>query len=423
MRRTSIIPDDLKPADGRFGCGPSKVRPEQLDGLRPPCTACTSWAPSHRQKPVKAVVGRVRAGLAELFSLPEGYEVMLGNGGTTAFWDAAAAGLVREQALHLSFGEFSNKFAHRHQGRAVPRRTRSSSRPSPATRPAPQPDPAPTSSPGPTTRPRTGVMARRRAARTATRSSSSTRPPAPAASRSTRPRPTSTTSPRRSASPPTAASGSRCSAPPRRSASPRSARRTDRWIPESLSLTTALDNSKKDQTYNTPAVATLLMLADQVEWMNANGGLELHASAAPPRARTRSTAGPRRAATRRRSSQDPAQALARRRHDRLRRGGRRRRGRRDPARQRHRRHRALPQARPQPAAHRHVPGDRPGRRPGAHRRASTTSWRPSHDPGPRRREHRRLRHRPAQGALRRHRQDRLGRRRARRGASASTTAS
>src|SRR5436190_4125949 len=103
------IPQDLRPADGRFGCGPSKVRPEQLDRL------ATQYArimgTSHRQKPVKELVGRVRAGVAELFGAPEGYEVALGNGGTTAFWDAAAFGLVRERALALVYGEFSRKFA------------------------------------------------------------------------------------------------------------------------------------------------------------------------------------------------------------------------------------------------------------------------------------------------------------------------
>src|SRR5881227_2858437 len=103
------IPADLKPADGRFGCGPSKVRAEQLSALA--ASGSTYLGTSHRQKPVKSLVGRVRAGLAELFALPEGYEVVLGNGGTTAFWDAAAAGLVRERALHLVYGEFSSKFA------------------------------------------------------------------------------------------------------------------------------------------------------------------------------------------------------------------------------------------------------------------------------------------------------------------------
>src|SRR5690606_6805217 len=96
------IPADLKPADGRFGCGPSKVRPEQLQSLV--TVGASVFGTSHRQKPVKDVVARVRNGLRELFSLPEGYEVVLGNGGTTAFWDAAAFGLIRERSLHLTNG-------------------------------------------------------------------------------------------------------------------------------------------------------------------------------------------------------------------------------------------------------------------------------------------------------------------------------
>src|SRR5215213_3295812 len=102
------IPDELKPKDGRFGCGPSKVRPEALARV---ADSAAVIGTSHRQKPVKALVGRVRAGIGELFALPDGYEVALGNGGTTAFWDAAAAWLVRERALHLVYGEFSQKFA------------------------------------------------------------------------------------------------------------------------------------------------------------------------------------------------------------------------------------------------------------------------------------------------------------------------
>src|SRR6202142_1305093 len=103
------IPDELKPADGRFGSGPSRIRPEQLARLA--SEGAAGMGTSHRQAPVKQLVGRIRAGLTELFSLPEGYEVALGNGGATAFWDAAAFGLVRERSLHLAFGEFSQKFA------------------------------------------------------------------------------------------------------------------------------------------------------------------------------------------------------------------------------------------------------------------------------------------------------------------------
>ena len=102
------IPQDLLPQDGRFGAGPSKVRPEQLQALQ---DAAGLLGTSHRQKPVKDLVASVRAGVAELFSAPEGYEVVLGVGGSTAFWDAAAFSLVRSRAQHLSFGEFGSKFA------------------------------------------------------------------------------------------------------------------------------------------------------------------------------------------------------------------------------------------------------------------------------------------------------------------------
>ncbi len=103
------IPASLRPADGRFGCGPSKIRPEQLTALAGPGAALLGT--SHRQAPVRSLVQRIREGLASLFSLPDGYEVVLGNGGTTAFWEIAAFGLVDRRSLHLSFGEFSSKFA------------------------------------------------------------------------------------------------------------------------------------------------------------------------------------------------------------------------------------------------------------------------------------------------------------------------
>src|SRR5271166_3536638 len=103
------IPPELRPGDGRFGCGPSKVRPQALARLAG--EGAEVMGTSHRQKPVKALVGEIRAGLRELFALPDGYEVALGNGGATAFWDAAAFGLVEDRALHLTYGEFSSKFA------------------------------------------------------------------------------------------------------------------------------------------------------------------------------------------------------------------------------------------------------------------------------------------------------------------------
>ena len=102
------IPSDLKPGDGRFGCGPSKVRPEALAKLG---EQSHLMGTSHRQAPIRDLVQRVREGLAELLGLPDGYEVALGNGGTTAFWESACAWLIRERSLHLTFGEFSQKFA------------------------------------------------------------------------------------------------------------------------------------------------------------------------------------------------------------------------------------------------------------------------------------------------------------------------
>src|SRR5215210_5726882 len=107
---TLEIPPDLRPADGRFGCGPSKVRPEALASLASEGAALMGT--SHRQQPVRSLVGRVREGLTALLGLPDGYEVMLGNGGTTALWDGLAAGVIRERSLHLTYGEFSSKFAN-----------------------------------------------------------------------------------------------------------------------------------------------------------------------------------------------------------------------------------------------------------------------------------------------------------------------
>src|SRR5579875_1619174 len=109
MAETLTIPDGIKPRDGRFGSGPSKVRPEQLQTLA--TSAAGLFGTSHRQAPVKDLVGRVRTGLRDFFSVPDGYEVILGNGGATAFWDAAAFGLIDKRSLHLTYGEFSSKFA------------------------------------------------------------------------------------------------------------------------------------------------------------------------------------------------------------------------------------------------------------------------------------------------------------------------
>jgi len=266
------LPDDLKPRDGRFGCGPSKVRPEALASLAGPGAAVLGT--SHRQKPVKDLVHRVRAGLSTLFSLPNGYEVVLGNGGATAFWDAAAYGLVRERAQHLTFGEFGSKFADVTTGAPFlgePVVLKAE----PGTAPALRPEPGVDAYAWPHNETSTGVMA-------------------PVV------RPNGTDEGALTLVDATSGAGGLpvdvsqtdvyYFAPQKNFGadgglwlglfSPAALSRVaqiaagDRWIPPSLDLATAVDNSTKDQTYNTPAVGTLWLLADQIEWINNNGGLD-----------------------------------------------------------------------------------------------------------------------------------------------------
>ncbi|GIH75954.1 phosphoserine transaminase [Planobispora longispora] len=264
-----VIPSDLKPADGRFGCGPSKVRPEQLAALA--ASGSSVLGTSHRQKPVKSLVGRVRAGLSELFSLPEGYEVVLGNGGTTAFWDIAAFGLIRERSQHLHFGEFSSKFA------------------SVAAKAPWLGDPSVIKSevgshPEAVTEAGVDVYA-------LTHNETSTGVAMPikrvgeegslvlvdaTSGAGGLPVDISETdvyyfAPQKSF----ASDGGLWIAlmSPAALARVEEIAGSGRYIPEFFSLPIAIDNSAKDQTYNTPAVATLFLLAEQIEWMNGNGGL------------------------------------------------------------------------------------------------------------------------------------------------------
>ena len=265
------IPENLKPADGRFGCGPSKVRPEQLAALTGEGAAILGT--SHRQKPVKDVVGRVRSGLRELFSVPEGYEVALGNGGTTAFWDAAACGLVRERALHLSFGEFSNKFAQVTAGApflADPVVIKAE----PGDAPAPIADDSADVIAWAHNETSTGVMlgVERPAGSgdalvliDATSGAGGLPLDASQAD-------VYYFAPQKCF----ASDGGLWLALLSPAAQERIAElaAADRWIPEFLSLSTALDNSMKDQTYNTPALGTILLLEAQLAWMNQGGGLD-----------------------------------------------------------------------------------------------------------------------------------------------------
>ncbi|PWW65702.1 phosphoserine transaminase [Actinokineospora spheciospongiae] len=268
---TLELPAELKPSDGRFGCGPSKVRPEQLAALA--AEGAKLMGTSHRQKPVKSLVGRVRAGLRDLFSLPEGYEVVLGNGGTTAFWDAAAFGLVRERAQLFTYGEFSSKFA-----------TVNKKAPFLA-------DPIVVSA-EPGSAPEIAYAEGADLVGWA-HNETSTGVAVPVS------RPAGSDGALVAIDATSGAGGLPVKAEdfdcyyfaPQKSfasdgglwlalMSPAALERvaeigaTDRFIPEFLSLTTAVDNSVKDQTYNTPAVATLFLLAEQLDWMNGNGGLD-----------------------------------------------------------------------------------------------------------------------------------------------------
>ncbi|CAO1653032.1 phosphoserine transaminase [Salinibacterium sp. NYA9b] len=262
------IPTDLLPSDGRFGAGPSKVRPEQIEHLV--SSARNILGTSHRQAPVRDLVGRVRSGLGELFQIPEGYEVVLGNGGSTAFWDAAAFALIERRSAHLSFGEFGSKFA---KAAAAPHLE----------------SPHVVTAPGgslaelddidgadvfafPQNETSTGVMAPVRRfddANVLTVVDATS-----------------------------AAGGVNFDAdqadvyyfaPQKNFASdgglwialfsPAAIERVERiaasgrYIPEFLSLKNAIDNSRLNQTLNTPALSTLLLLENQIDWINGNGGL------------------------------------------------------------------------------------------------------------------------------------------------------
>ena len=265
------IPADLLPQDGRFGCGPSKVRPEQVEALV--ALSRTVLGTSHRQSPVKNLVGRVRDGLNALFELPDGYEVVLGNGGTTAFWDIAAFGLVRERAQHLAFGEFSTKFASV-TNNAPFLGASTIIKADPGTLPSAAAEAGIDVYAWPHNETSTGVMA------------PVTRVPGADAGALLLVDATS------------GAGGLPVDvrevdvyyfAPQKCFASdgglwlalfsPAALARVDeieaggRWVPDFFSLPTAIDNSRKNQTYNTPAVATLALFAEQLDWLNGNGGL------------------------------------------------------------------------------------------------------------------------------------------------------
>ena len=265
------IPDNIKPGDGRFGSGPSKVRPEQLQALS--TSAAALFGTSHRQAPVKDLVGRVRDGLRHYFSVPDGYEVVLGNGGATAFWDAAAFGLIDKRSLHLSYGEFSSKFA------AAVAKNPFIGEPiivkaDPGSAPEPQTDPS------------VDVIAW-------AHNETSTGVAVPV----TRPDGSGdalilidATSGAGGLPVDIADTDAYYFAPQKNFASdgglwlailsPAALGRIEaiaasgRWVPDFLSLPIAVENSLKNQTYNTPAIGTLVLLAEQIDWLLGNGGLD-----------------------------------------------------------------------------------------------------------------------------------------------------
>jgi phosphoserine aminotransferase len=263
------IPADLLPADGRFGCGPSRVRPEALQAL---AEAAGVMGTSHRQRPVKDLVARIRGGLAELLSAPDGYEVLVGNGGTTAFWDAAAAGLIRERSLHLSFGEFGGKFAKVVAGApflAEPLVVEAD----PGGAPEPTADPHADAIAWPHNETSTGVMV---PVRRPQGSDALVLIDATSAAGGLPVDPGECDAYYLAPQKALGADGGLWLALLSPAAIERIAELdgADRWQPAFLSLATALENSRKDQTYNTPAVASLLLAADGIEWMLAGGGLE-----------------------------------------------------------------------------------------------------------------------------------------------------
>jgi phosphoserine aminotransferase len=268
------IPADLLPVDGRFGCGPSKVRPEAVEALlasADPTAGGPYLGTSHRQARVQFEVGALRNGLAELLALPDGYEIILGNGGTTSFWDAATFGLIERRSQHLRFGEFSSKFAD--AAAAAPHLQEPANLfADPGTHPLPVADPEVDAYCLTHNETSTGVampLERPDGANglvlvDATSAAGGLRfDPAEVDVYYFAPQKC------------LASDGGLWLA----AVSPAAVERieriasSDRWVPASLDLKIALDNSRKDQTYNTPALATVFLATQQVDWINQQGGL------------------------------------------------------------------------------------------------------------------------------------------------------
>jgi phosphoserine aminotransferase len=241
------IPDEIRPVDGRFGSGPSKVRPEGVEALS--AVSRTFMGTSHRQRTVKDQVARLRRGLAEFFALPDGYEVILANGGTSAFWEVAAFGLVRDKAQFATFGEFGAKFV-----KAV------------ADAPflaAPTVHEAPGGQAVPVRR----VAGADPGALMVIDATSG------GGSLDVDVRETDVyyLAPQKALG----SDGGIWLALMSPAAIERAyeIKGSGRYIPQFLDLVTAIEQSRLEQTYNTPALATVFLAAEQVDWMNAQGGL------------------------------------------------------------------------------------------------------------------------------------------------------
>jgi phosphoserine aminotransferase len=266
------IPKELLPHDGRFGAGPSKVRPAQLEALV--ATGRSYLGTSHRQAPVRDQVGRLRSGLRSLFSLPDGYEVVLGNGGATEFWDIATFGLITQKSQHLSFGEFSSKFATA-AAQAPFLDEPSVVKSDPGTHPLPVAEVGVDLYALTHNETSTGVMmpiarvegADAGALVAVDATSGAGGLPVDASQFDVY-----YFSPQKSF----ASDGGLWLALMSPAALERVAavKASGRWVPASYDLSIALDNSKLDQTYNTPALATIFLMAEQVDWMNGQGGLD-----------------------------------------------------------------------------------------------------------------------------------------------------
>ncbi len=265
-----LLPRELLPVDGRFGCGPSKVRAAQIEALAGP--GASILGTSHRQAPVKNLVGHVRSRLAELFRLPHGYEIVLGNGGSTAFWDAAAFGLIEKRSQNLVFGEFGGKFA---KAAAAPWLDAPDVRKAePGTRAVPEAVEGVDVYAFPHNETSTGVAAP--IARVAGDDGALTVIDATSAAGgidfSVHETDVYYFAPQKNL----ASDGGLWFA----AVSPAAIERIERiaasgrYIPEFLSLKNALDNSRLNQTLNTPAIATLFLLGQQLDWMVENGGLQ-----------------------------------------------------------------------------------------------------------------------------------------------------